>query len=708
LRAGDISSGETPQKRFGGMTVGHENLWSYQNVLPLSVRSLVSSAKFGTVLGFVAFLVAYYFAYRYGMAFSQVSASPFWFPDSVLLCALLKSRRELWWVFLLSTLPIRVFSDVAADIPLWFLLTAASIDGTRILVSALLLQRFMRNPLRFETVRDFAVFVLFAVVLVPAIFAFGGAAARAVQGADFWLSWVQWFMGDAVTQLVVTPAILYWVFGAPQLLRTLEFKRLAEAAALTAGLVAAAYWAFAGGGSVSIAETRFFVPIIFLFWAALRFGMYGASGAVAILSYFVIASALEGSGPFVGLSPSETAFALQNFVLLRAGPLHLVATLIEQRQGVERSLQESEERFRTMANSAPVLLWMSGPDKLCTFFNQGWLKFTGRTLEQELGNGWTEGVHPDDLRHYLETYETAFAARQPFEIEYRLRRHDGEYRWILDAGAPRIALSGEFLGYIGSALDITDRKGTEESNRALAHVQRLAIIGELTAAIAHELKQPLSAIMSNADAARTLLDTPEPPLDEIRDIVSDIRRADLRADEVLGQVRDFLRKREIRMQPLDINGAVSDVLPLVLGDARKRRVNISTDLAGDLPLVFGNQTQLQQVLINLVVNGMDAMVNTPEGKRHLLIRTSKPNGDARVEVAVSDSGAGVPAGSLPQLFESFFTTRAEGMGLGLSIARSIVESHGGRIWADNNPNGGATFHFTVQTASARLSGSPAA
>jgi len=441
--------------------------------------------------------------------------------------------------------------------------------------------------------------------------------------------------------------------------------------------------------------------MILLFWSALRFGMTGVSGAIAIIAGFLVACAMDGSGPFTGLEPGETAFALQNFVLLRAAPLQLVATLIEQRLRVERSLQESEERFRTMANTAPVMLWMSGPDKLCTFFNQGWLAFTGRTQEQESGNGWAEGVHPDDLNQCLEIYRSAFDARQPFEMEYRLRRHDGEYRWVFDAGAPRTAQNGEFLGYIGSALDITDRKGAEESNRALAHVQRLAIVGELTAAIAHEMKQPLSAIMSNADAAGTLLDTADPPLAEIRDIVSDIRKADLRADQVLGHLRNFLQKRETLMQSLDLNDAIADVLPLVLGDARRRRVQIRTELSDDLPRVFGNQTQLQQVLINLMVNGMDAMTNTPEARRQLVVRTAKPNGDARIEVTVSDHGSGIPTGSMPRLFESFFTTRAEGMGLGLSIARSIVETHGGRVWADNNPEGGATFHFTVQAASMR-------
>lgn len=681
------------------MTVG-QDFWN-PNVFSRSDKTAALSPRFRTVLGIVVFAIAYFFAYRFGMSFTQAFASPFWFPDAILLCALLKSRRDRWWLFILVTLPIRLYSEVAVGIPLWFLLACFVIDSVKGVVAAILLRRFMRNPLRFESVWDFAIFVAVAVALVPAASAFGGAAVREAMGADYWTAWLEWFMGDALAQLVMTPAILYWVFATPSDLKTLQLKDVAEGTVLAIGLVVATYWAFMGGGAASIAETRLFLPIIFLFWAALRFGMTGASGAIAVVTCFLVACALDNSGPFTGLTPSETAFALQNFVLLRAGPLQLVATLIEQRQRVERSLHESEERFRAMANTAPVLLWMSGPDKLCTFFNQGWLSFTGRTIEQEMGTGWAESVHPDDLNQCLEIYRSSFDARQPFEMEYRLRRHDGEYRWVFDAGAPRTAPNGEFLGYIGSCLDITDRKDAEESNRALAHVQRLAIIGELTAAIAHELKQPLSAIMSNADAAGTLLDTANPPLAEIREIVSDIRRADLRADQVLNHLRDFLRKREVLMQPLDLNDTIAEVLPLVLGDARKRQVQIRTEFASDLPHVFGNQTQLQQVLINLVVNGMDAMANTPEAKRRLVVRTSRPNGDARVEVAVTDHGSGIPSGSMQHLFQSFFTTRAEGMGLGLSIARSIVESHGGRIWADNNPEGGATFHFTVQTASNR-------
>jgi C4-dicarboxylate-specific signal transduction histidine kinase len=191
--------------------------------------------------------------------------------------------------------------------------------------------------------------------------------------------------------------------------------------------------------------------------------------------------------------------------------------------------------------------------------------------------------------------------------------------------------------------------------------------------------------MSNAEAALVLLESGEAPSDEVREIVTDIKHANLRANEVLGRIQDFLRKREARIEVIDLNTVVSDVLLLVDGDARQRRIKIFTELGEDLPGVIGNRTQLQQVLINLLINGMDAMSSTLGDKRYLVIQTSKPDGEGRVEVAVSDAGSGIASGNMPRLFESFFTTRAEGMGLGLSIARSIVESHGGAFGQTTTP-----------------------
>jgi two-component system, LuxR family, sensor kinase FixL len=684
------------------MAVDQEKLWTDHNAHFGVLASIVGSPQLGVVVGFIAFEISYLLAFRFAISFGPESYSPLWLPASVLLCALLRSRPERWWLFILGILPIRILGQQNPDFPLWLSIANIAIDIAKGVGAAIALRHWMRNPLRLETLHDFAIFVLVAVLLVPSLAAVAGASLRTELSDEFWSVWVRWFISDALTQLVVTIPILYWVFAAPSIPKTFDVKRLTEPALLAGGLVLAGYWCMAGGSTTSFAEPRFYAAFPLMFWAGLRFGMAGASGAVAITAVFIVC-ALQLDGPFSAMSPNEAASAMQNFLFVRSAPLYVIAALMEQRNAVERTLQESERRFRSVADSAPMLLWMTDADKRAIFVNLGWLKFTGRTVEQELGEGWLDSVHPHDREHLLETWYGAFDARGPVEVEYRLRRSDGEYRWVLDRGTARLAEDGAFLGYVGSVLDFTDRKTTEDRNRALAHVQRLAIMGELTAAVAHELRQPSAAIMSNAEAALVLLESGEVPSDALREIVTDIKHANLRANKVLGQIQDFLRKRETEMKAIDMNIIVSDVLLLVTGDVRKRRMKIRAELGEDLPLILGNRTQLQQVLMNLIVNGMDAMSNTPDGKRHLVIQTSKANGDGRVEVAVSDSGSGIASGNMPRLFESFFTTREEGMGLGLSIARSIVESHGGRIWAGNNPEGGATFHFTVRTASSQLS-----
>ncbi|HEX6093635.1 MAG TPA: MASE1 domain-containing protein, partial [Dongiaceae bacterium] len=316
-------------------------------------RPLRDAAAFG------GFVVAYYFAYRYGMSFSQAAASPFWFPDSVLLCALLMSPPRRWWLLILAILPIRLFSEVAAGIPAWFLLATSAIDSAKGIVAALALRWLIDNPLRLKSVREFALFSLFAVLLVPAAGAFAGAAVRTAFDHEFWLSWQQWFLGDVLAQLIITPAILYWVFGAPGNLRARSSRRYVEGGLLAAGLIVTGYMATNTEiSSVDFTESRFYAPVPFLFWAAIRFGMVGASGAVTVIAFFAVEAALMGRGPFSGRSPGDTALALQHFLLWRSAPLYLVAALTEQRWGVERRLRESEDRFRSMANTAPVMLWV--------------------------------------------------------------------------------------------------------------------------------------------------------------------------------------------------------------------------------------------------------------------------------------------------------------------------------------------------------------
>ncbi len=630
------------------------------------------------------------------MTFHHAIASPFWFPDSVLLCALLWSSPQTWWIFILGCIPIRLFSKVAQNIPLWFLLATSAIDFAKGVLAAFALRHFNKNPIRFESVKEFGLFFLFAVFLIPAASAFGGAAVRSMIGSDYWQAWGQWFLGDATAQLVITPAILYWVFNNRWKIQAPSTNRTIEAVILSAGLIVSGYIAFhSESGPKNFAEPFFFAPVPFLFWAAIRFGMFGASGAITVIAFLSVQAALDGRGPFAGQSPSATAFALQNFLLLRAAPLYLVAILVEQKNDAERSLRESEERFRHMANAAPVLIWMSGPDKLCTFFNQVWLDFTGRTLEHELGNGWIDNVHPDDVQHCLRMYHSAFDSRTQFEVEYRMRRKDGEYRWLMDTGLPRYSLSSEFIGYIGSAVDITERKRVEEANRNLEHAQRLTILGEFSAMIAHEVTQPLTAIMNNTEAAMRILNSENPSMDVIREILEDIRSDDSRAHETIREIRSLLRKRDIHLEPLDLNQMASDVLRLVNADALRRHVQIRKQFTQDLPLAFGDAAHLQHVLLNLISNGLDAMQESPESARQLTIQT-KQDQNNNIEVCVADCGCGIAPNKLPLVFDSFFSTKDQGMGLGLSIARSIVEAHHGRIWAENNSTGGTTFHFTVK------------
>jgi PAS domain S-box-containing protein len=366
----------------------------------------------------------------------------------------------------------------------------------------------------------------------------------------------------------------------------------------------------------------------------------------------------------------------------------------------QRALSEGESRFGVMADTAPVLIWMSGPDKLCTFFNKGWLDFTGRPIEQEMGNGWTESVHPEDMVRCLAIYADAFDARRPFNEEFRLRRYDGEYRTVLDHGVPRFAPDGAFLGYIGSALDITELRQSEaqvvRQRNELAHLSRVTMLGELSGSLAHELNQPLTSILSNAQAGQRLLSRDGPDLDEVREILKDIVEEDKRAGEVIRRLRLLLKKGEVQQQPLNLNEVVQDVLKLVRSDLINHDISMDTRLAPGLPPIHGDRVQLQQVLLNLVVNGCDAMTHTGGADRRLTVRTEAVDEDGSgVRVSVIDRGCGIRPESINHIFDPFYTTKPNGMGLGLAVCRTIISAHGGRLWAANNPDRGACVHIAL-------------
>ena len=619
---------------------------------------------------------------------------------------------------------------------------------------------------------------------------------------------------------------------------------------------------------------------------------------------------------------------------------------VTRRKHGEEAVLESEARFRTMADTAPVLIWVSGEDKLCTYVNKAWVEFTGRSMEENLGNGWSEALHPDDVEKALQTYSGAFDAREPFVMQYRLKRNDGEYRRITDQGVPRYGPRGNFRGYVGACVDITDlfekeralhefeervtlaaeaahlgawelntktkevwvsdkarelfqfqpeesitykkfqdrvhpeyralhdsavqraiegqggyeieyptllRDGTfrwiagrarcvndedgtptrllgvsmdvterkqaqelfqlateaspsgtllvnaqgeivlvnahveelfgyereeligkpaevliperfatqiaacraeflaapkvrasgaggELSARRkdgsefpvevglnpirtaqglfvlasvvdisarkfaeaealqhqaqLGHLSRVAVLGELAASIAHELNQPLSGIISNASAGRRFIDRGNVDLGQIHELLVDIVTDGRRAGDVIRSIRSMVKRGASGRQRVNVNDLVMNVVRMLKSDSMLRSCELEAMLDPNLPAIGGDPTQLQQVLLNLVINAFDAMRDTPVPHRKVVI-TAERNADGAICTSVRDHGCGIPEEAREQLFDNFFTTKAQGLGMGLGIVRSIVEAHGGTVVAENVAGGGARFSFTI-------------
>ncbi len=498
-----------------------------------------------------------------------------------------------------------------------------------------------------------------------------------------------------------------------------------------------------------------------------------------------------------------------------------------QRRDADQAVRESEERFRRMADSAPVMVWLSGPDGKRSYVNQRWLDFTGRPLDEETGDSWIAHVHPEDQAAVGRTLAAALDGGRPFTVEYRLARRDQEYRWLLDHGAPRRADDGVLLGYVGSAVDVTELRAAQQAlletdllrsaifgalygnvvaldkhgriiavNQAwlrfaaesgadparvsvgasyidtcraaaeagepyalrvlhavrtvlaggiprqveyavqvpggerwyemtaeplrrpeggalvthvdvtrrhqaeeearrqrdeLAHVLRTTTLGELAASLAHEINQPLAAIVANAQATRRLLDAGRGSRPGVVEALSDVVADAKRASEVIRRLRALFRKESPVRRPIDLNDLVGDAISLLHHDLERQRITVQCLLGPGLPAIHGDSVQLEQVLLNLLVNACDAIAAAPDGPREITIETGMRDGG--VAMAIRDSGVGVKDGDLERIFEHFVSSKPDGLGMGLAITRSIVQAHDGRVWATTNTDQGLTLHL---------------
>src|SRR5882672_10458034 len=388
--------------------------------------------------------------------------------------------------------------------------------------------------------------------------------------------------------------------------------------------------------------------------------------------------------------------------LLRAAPLRDEAGKIVEWFGTTTDIADrkrAEEQSRALIDAIPQQIWSGPPDGSLDFCNARWRSYMGLTQEELQGEGWQRMLHPHDRERVLKAWRESVANGTPYEQEERHRGADGQYRWFLARGVPlRDDAERRIVRWYGTNTDIEDRKRTEaalqEAHANLARVTRVVALGELAATIAHEVNQPLAAIVTNGNFSLRELAGGRQNVEKLREAIAEIVNDGTRASAVISRIRAQLIKGAPERAELDVNEVIQDVTRLLRNELTRGRVSLRTDLAADLPRPLGDRVQLQQVLINLIMNGIEAMRTLINRPRELIIESAK-NQDG-VLVQVQDSGSGLDPEQVGQVFEPFFTTKPEGVGMGLSISRSIVESHGGRLWAESGSKG-ALFIFTLPT-----------
>lgn len=379
---------------------------------------------------------------------------------------------------------------------------------------------------------------------------------------------------------------------------------------------------------------------------------------------------------------------------------------IDDRKTAEEASRARERELRVLLDCFPGMVAVASADGRHEYANKRAMDYVGRTLGEVADLGWLDGIHPDERAAVRAAWLHSVASAEPMDVDHRWRRFDGVYRWFHARVEPLLDEHGKVVRWYGLLVDVDDRKRAEETLRRseaqLAHVARVMTMGELTASIAHEVNQPLTAIVNNANACLGLLPESAAPLLEVREALRDIVDDAERASAIIARVRGLVNKAPFESALLQVKDVVTDVVTLAAREFARRGVGVRVELADDLPPVVGDRVQLAQVLLNLLVNGMDAMTAAEEALRVLVVRglSAIRDGAARVVIRVEDRGIGLSREALDRVFEPFYTTKANGMGLGLAISRSIVDAHGGRLWAEPNPGAGTIFSFELPVAPA--------
>lgn len=592
----------------------------------------------------------------------------FWPPTAILLAVVLLVPTRIWTPLIAAGVGAMALADfrdgVSIGPEIWLSLGCI----TEAFIALLGISRLFRGAPQLTNAKALAKYLVAGVILAPLVSAFVGAISSVPGG--YWVQWRLRFFSDALAYLTLTPAILTWYRAGRAWVN--NPRNFLELACLMSLLSLFGYLAFiAGGERAQPALLYSLVPL--LLWAALRLGLKGVSTSIVVVALLSIWGAAHGRGPFSDEEPRISILSLQLFLFFAAMPFMFLAVLVEDRKQAADTLRESEQRFRYVANTAPVVIWMAGPDKLCTYVNQVWLNFTGRPLEAELGYGWAEGIHPEDRQACVEGYTRAFDRREPFTSEYRLRRHDGEYRWILDSSIPRFEADGSFAGYIGSAVDVTDRKRAEETLSNLSgrlieaqEAERHYIARELHDDVSQKLAL-LCVEMHQFSSA--LLASQAKLANRLHSLIGQI-------SEIGGDVHALSHR--LHSSKLETLGLVTTMRGFCRELAEQRDVKIEfthNDVPSELP------PQVPLYLFRILQEGLSNAVKH-SGARQFEVRLARMSD--QLQLTIRDPGVGFDPGM------AMYTH-----GLGLISMRERVNLLKGRISIVSKPQGGTEIQVRV-------------
>ena len=620
---------------------------------------------FGTLVGVLCYLAAQLGGVL--MIQSPQTLWPLWPGCALLAGILMVTPKEKWRMLIPAGLVGFAAYDWQTGVPKaaigWLLLT----DAAEMFVLAAAVKHVFKGEPRLDSLRALAKYSFFAILLGPLLVATIGI--QALDG-DPWIAWRSVFLSEGLAFLTITPAVLGWAGSRRAWWR--ERKGYGpEMALLVSSLLLLSYVIFVALGA-NARPALLYSLLPFFLWSSLRFGSTGAGTSSSIVALISIAGAVHGMGPFPTGDPISQVFSLQLFLLLMAVPFMVLAVLVEEQKRQGSILRESEERFRLMADSTPTLIWMSATDKRCTFFNRGWLQFRGREMKEELGEGWIDGVHPEDLERCLSTYTKAFDLRERFEMGYRLRRYDGEYRWIINSGVPRFASNGTFCGYIGSCVDVTELKLSEISLRELTG-RLIRAQEEERARIARELHDDISQRMAYLQIG----------LEQFEQQASGMlpagRKELLNLTGLVSEVSSDLHSISHQLHParLDLQGLVAAIGSYCRELARNHGLAIEFK-HHDVPDELSVEVALclfrivQEALRNVVKHG-----DTAEAKVELFAQ-----GDV-INLCVSDDGAG------------FDPANPQNGGLGLVSMRERMRLIGGKFSIESAPARGTRVRIQV-------------